>query len=97
MIPIVRPDGLEHAQAAGHGGGGDVDLFAGLVVRHGDADSAGRLARARPGGQPRLAYLAHGEGPIAINGMFGEVFGTLYDLSTIIILSFAGLARSRVC
>jgi hypothetical protein len=39
-----------------------------------------------------LAYLAHGESPYAINPLFGETFGTLYDLSTVIILSFAGLS-----
>ncbi|MCI0379360.1 MAG: amino acid transporter [Gemmataceae bacterium] len=43
-----------------------------------------------------LAYLAHGEklstGEMAdhINPIFGEAFGTLYDLSTVIILWFAG-------
>jgi hypothetical protein len=43
-----------------------------------------------------LAYLAHGE-PLkngepgtVVNPMFGEVFGSLYDLSTIAILWFAG-------
>jgi hypothetical protein len=39
-----------------------------------------------------LAYLAHAEGPHNINPLFGEAFGTLYDLSTVIILSFAGLS-----
>lgn len=37
-----------------------------------------------------LAYLAHGEGPYTISPLFGEVFGTIYDLSTVIILWFAG-------
>jgi hypothetical protein len=37
-----------------------------------------------------LAYLAHAEGPHRITPLFGEVFGTAYDLSTIIILWFAG-------
>ncbi len=37
-----------------------------------------------------LAYLAHGEGPVAIAPFFGPTFGTLYDISTILILWFAG-------
>ncbi|MFM8735436.1 MAG: amino acid transporter [Pirellulales bacterium] len=37
-----------------------------------------------------LAYLAHGESPHAICPLFGRVFGTLYDVSTILILWFAG-------
>ncbi len=37
-----------------------------------------------------LAYLAHGEGPHALNPLFGNAFGTLYDAATIIILWFAG-------
>jgi hypothetical protein len=43
-----------------------------------------------------LAYLAHGEilangePGSAINPMFGAVFGTIYDISTIVILWFAG-------
>jgi len=39
-----------------------------------------------------LAYLAHAEGPYALNPWFGELFGTIYDISTIIILSFAGMS-----
>jgi hypothetical protein len=37
-----------------------------------------------------LAYLAHGESPHRICPLFGHAFGTLYDLSTIAILWFAG-------
>ena len=37
-----------------------------------------------------LAYLAHGEGDFALCPMFGEVFGTIYDISTVLILWFAG-------
>jgi hypothetical protein len=37
-----------------------------------------------------LAYVAHGESPHPINPLFGPVFGTLYDVSTILILWFAG-------
>lgn len=46
-----------------------------------------------PGGKAferTLAYLAHAQGPGTINPLFGEVFGTLYDLSTVSILWFAG-------
>jgi len=39
-----------------------------------------------------LAYIAHGQSPHSINPLFGEVFGTLYDVSTIMILGFAGLS-----
>ncbi len=37
-----------------------------------------------------LAYVAHGETNIMINPVFGPGFGTLYDLSTVSILWFAG-------
>ena len=37
-----------------------------------------------------LAYLAHGESPHAICPLFGRIFGTVYDVSTILILWFAG-------
>ena len=45
---------------------------------------------ARP---PTCAGLpAHAQGPYNINPLFGERFGTLYDLATVVILSFAGLS-----
>ncbi len=37
-----------------------------------------------------LAYIAHGESPHPICPLFGPVFGTIYDVSTILILWFAG-------
>src|SRR5439155_2482943 len=38
-----------------------------------------------------LAYLAHGENPaMTLNPLFGKLFGTIYDLSTVAILWFAG-------
>jgi len=37
-----------------------------------------------------LAYLSHGEGSLQLCPLFGNVFGTIYDLSTVLILWFAG-------
>ncbi len=37
-----------------------------------------------------LAYVAHGETAITINPIFGQAFGTIYDMSTVAILWFAG-------
>jgi hypothetical protein len=38
-----------------------------------------------------LAYIAHGEGDTKkINPLFGNIFGTIYDISTVVILWFAG-------
>jgi hypothetical protein len=37
-----------------------------------------------------LAFIAHGETAAYINPLFGEVFGTIYDISTVSILWFAG-------
>jgi hypothetical protein len=37
-----------------------------------------------------LAFIAHGETVDRVSPIFGEVFGTLYDISTIAILWFAG-------
>ena len=44
-----------------------------------------------PAGGRALAYIAHGEGGTsAICPLFGPAFGTVYDISTIVILWFAG-------
>lgn len=46
-----------------------------------------------PGGHAAnraLAYLAHGEGELEISPLFGNIFGTIYDISTVVILWFAG-------
>jgi hypothetical protein len=50
-------------------------------------------AELRKGGRAdnrALAYLAHGEGLVRLNPLFGDAFGTVYDLSTVVILWFAG-------
>jgi hypothetical protein len=46
----------------------------------------------KPAAGRALAYLAHAEGPNgkAICPFFGVTFGTIYDISTIVILWFAG-------
>ena len=46
----------------------------------------------KPAAGRALAYIAHGEGGYgqSICPLFGPVFGTVYDLSTIVILWFAG-------
>jgi hypothetical protein len=50
------------------------------------------LFKPGPAADRALAYLAHAEGPYAINPVFGETFGTVYDISTVVILSFAGMS-----
>ncbi len=52
---------------------------------HPAVDGAGGRAYERA-----LAYLAHGQSPLPINPLFGELFGTIYDISTVSILWFAG-------
>jgi len=37
-----------------------------------------------------LAYVAHGQTREFINPLFGRMFGTIYDISTVLILWFAG-------
>jgi hypothetical protein len=46
----------------------------------------------KPAAGRALAYIAHGEGPHGkdICPFFGATFGTIYDISTIVILWFAG-------
>lgn len=43
-----------------------------------------------PAANRALAYLAHGESPYYLNPIFGELFGTVYDVFTVLILAFAG-------
>lgn len=50
----------------------------------------GRPAQKGPAADRALAYLAHGESPLPVSPLFGNVFGTLYDISTVVILWFAG-------
>lgn len=50
------------------------------------------LEHGGPAADRALAYLAHGESNVPISPVFGEVFGTIYDISTIVILSFAGMS-----
>lgn len=45
-----------------------------------------------PAADRALAFLAHGETEMVVCPIFGEVFGTIYDVSTIVILSFAGMS-----
>lgn len=46
--------------------------------------------RKGPAADRALAYIAHGESPLPISSLFGEAFGTVYDISTVVILWFAG-------
>ena len=46
--------------------------------------------KAPPAYERALAYIAHSEGPHKVAPYFGSIFGTIYDLSTVVILWFAG-------
>ncbi|SFI06719.1 APC family permease [Planctomicrobium piriforme] len=48
------------------------------------------LLEGGPAANRALAYLAHGESPKPLASWCGEAFGTVYDLSTVLILWFAG-------
>src|SRR6185295_14934573 len=48
----------------------------------------GELTQGGSAANRALVYLAHADGPNQINPLFGEVFGSIYDLSTVVILSF---------
>jgi hypothetical protein len=48
------------------------------------------LQKGGPAANRALAYLAHGQGHLRVSPLFGEIFGTIYDISTVVILSFAG-------
>lgn len=61
-----------------------------LTTSHGlDAENKA-VEKKGPAVDRALAYLAHGESPDKISPLFGEWFGTVYDISTILILWFAG-------
>lgn len=58
---------------------------------HAVRNAEGKVVERGPAVERALAFLAHGEhGTDAYCPLFGEVFGTIYDISTIMILSFAG-------
>ncbi len=63
---------------------------------------ASQVAEGQSADDRALAYLAHGgmlkehQSARAISSLFGPVFGTIYDLSTIAILCFAGAGVSLV-
>ncbi len=55
-----------------------------MVIEHEELAKGGKAF------ERALAYLAHSNGAHHINPMFGNIFGTVYDVSTILILGFAG-------
>jgi hypothetical protein len=48
------------------------------------------MAHGGPAEHRALAFIAHGQSEYHINPLFGDVFGTIFDISTIVILGFAG-------
>jgi hypothetical protein len=55
-----------------------------------EKDDAGEILFKGKALDRALAYVAHGESPLAVSPLFGPIFGTIYDISTILILWFAG-------
>jgi len=55
-----------------------------------EKDDAGAILSKGKALDRALAYVAHGESPLAVSPLFGPIFGTVYDISTILILWFAG-------
>ena len=59
------------------------------LVAHDGAGNPVDLPKRPPAADRALAFIAHGEaGPVA--PFFGQTFGTVYDLVTVVILWFAG-------
>ena len=54
------------------------------------ASTAALTAHSGKAANRALAYIAHGESPQKISPLFGNLFGTIYDASTVVILWFAG-------
>jgi hypothetical protein len=69
---------------------GSTVLASSLPAAEGESTTLSEEDRAGKAANRALAYLAHQEGEHHINPLFGEVFGTLYDVSTVLILWFAG-------
>jgi len=60
-----------------------------------DVDATGNPMPSADGKRPpaagrALAYLAHAEGEHKVGPIFGSTFGTIYDVSVVVILWFAG-------
>jgi len=55
-----------------------------------EKDDAGEILFKGKALDRALAYVAHGESPLKVSPLFGPIFGTVYDISTILILWFAG-------
>jgi hypothetical protein len=49
-----------------------------------------------PAANRALAFLAHGQTPVPISPLFGTAFGTIYDVSTVATLWFAGASALSV-
>jgi len=83
VATLIPPKDLVYA-----GPDGRITNIAGKELTHAEA----KVQLRKPEAKDRaLAYIAHGEGDTRkINPIFGNVFGTIYDLSTVIILWFAG-------
>lgn len=54
------------------------------------ASTAAEVAHSGKAANRALAYIAHGQSPHQISPLFGNLFGTVYDISTVVILWFAG-------
>lgn len=78
---IIEPDQITAVSADGH------------LPKNADGKDLHEVAEwpKKPAAGRALAYLAHGEGHSKeVSPLFGDVFGTVYDVSTIVILWFAG-------